>query len=365
MNNYNSMLDTYEKAKVLAKHMKDRIRNKEARTPLELCVPDKEVESLRAGVNASHAYVTSYQAEQLRNAPAGTDANSVLPARINNPDNPFMGCPASLEFSTAWTNMKFTRDMTFPTMKCVVLAQEMSAFSDIPFRECYRKVMSWYQQEYNFTHLARNFFTAKNYATQGRNRIFVDVETTGTHPSKGEIIEVGFAVTDAAGKTLDEYIGLYDTSCDIARIANRVPLNHVHNIEVSEIVGKPPVAIRDPKTHAQIVTDKKLLELICDHSAVLIAHNSNFEGQWFMNLSKDFWDLRSPFSEAFNKNPNVLGSFQDTKFISALGVPTSGNRLKDFVEYFGGVYEGAHRALQDAIMTKEAYFAYIDSTRNT
>jgi hypothetical protein len=130
-------------------------------------------------------------------------------------------------------------------------------------------------------------------------------------------------------------------------------------------VGKPPVAIRDPKTHAQIVTDKKLLELICDHSAVLIAHNSNFEGQWFMNLSKDFWDLRSPFSEAFNKNPNVLGSFQDTKFISALGVPTSGNRLKDFVEYFGGVYEGAHRALQDAIMTKEAYFAYIDSTRNT
>ena len=261
--------------------------------------------------------------------------------------------------------MKFTRDMTFPTMKCVVLAQEMSAFSDIPFRECYRKVMSWYQQEYNLTHLARNFFTAKNYATQGRNRIFVDVETTGTHPSKGEIIEVGFAVTDAAGKTLDEYIGLYDTSCDIARIANRVPLNHVHNIKVSEIVGKPPVAIRDPKTHAQIVTDKKLLELICDHSAVLIAHNSNFEGQWFMNLSKDFWDLRSPFSEAFNKNPNVLGSFQDTKFISALGVPTSGNRLKDFVEYFGGVYEGAHRALQDAIMTKEAYFAYIDSTRNT
>lgn len=358
------MFDTYDKTKALAKHMKGRIRNQDARTPMDLCVPDTEVEALRAGVNASHAYVTAYQAEQLRKAPSGTDANSVLPARINNPDKPFVGSPASLEFSTSWNNMKFTRGMTFPTMKCVVLAQEMSAFSDLPFRECYRMVMSWYQQEYDFTPFVRDFFTAKNYATQGRKRIFVDVETTGTHPSKGEIIETGFVVTDAAGNTLDEYIGLYDTSCDIARIANHVPLNHVHNIEVSEIVGKPPVAVRDPKTHAQVVTDKKLLELICDHQAVLVAHNSNFEGQWFMGLSKDFWDLRSPFSESFNKNPEVLGSFQDTKFICALGVPTSGNRLKDFVEYFGGVYEGAHRALQDAIMTKDAYFAYINSTRD-
>jgi hypothetical protein len=358
------MFDTYDKTKALAKHMKGRIRNQDARTPMDLCVPDKEVEALRAGVNASHAYVTAYQAEQLRKAPSGTDANSVLPARINNPDKPFVGSPASLEFSTSWNNMKFTRGMTFPTMKCVVWAQEMSAFSDLPFRECYRMVMSWYQQEYDFTPFVRDFFTAKNYATQGRKRIFVDVETTGTHPSKGEIIETGFVVTDAAGNTLDEYIGLYDTSCDIARIANHVPLNHVHNIKVSEIVGKPPVAVRDPKTHAQVVTDKKLLELICDHQAVLVAHNSNFEGQWFMGLSKDFWDLRSPFSESFNKNPEVLGSFQDTKFICALGVPTSGNRLKDFVEYFGGVYEGAHRALQDAIMTKDAYFAYINSTRD-
>jgi hypothetical protein len=358
------MFDTYDKTKALAKHMKGRIRNQDARTPMDLCVPDKEVEALRAGVNASHAYVTAYQAEQLRKAPSGTDANSVLPARINNPDKPFVGSPASLEFSTSWNNMKFTRGMTFPTMKCVVLAQEMSAFSDLPFRECYRMVMSWYQQEYDFTPFVRDFFTAKNYATQGRKRIFVDVETTGTHPSKGEIIETGFVVTDAAGNTLDEYIGLYDTSCDIARIANHVPLNHVHNIKVSEIVGKPPVAVRDPKTHAQVVTDKKLLELICDHQAVLVAHNSNFEGQWFMGLSKDFWDLRSPFSESFNKNPEVLGSFQDTKFICALGVPTSGNRLKDFVEYFGGVYEGAHRALQDAIMTKDAYFAYINSARD-
>ena len=364
MTHCNIMFDTYDKTKALAKHMKGRIRNQDARTPMDLCVPDKEVEALRAGVNASHAYVTAYQAEQLRKAPSGTDANSVLPARINNPDKPFVGSPASLEFSTSWNNMKFTRGMTFPTMKCVVLAQEMSAFSDLPFRECYRMVMSWYQQEYDFTPFVRDFFTAKNYATQGRKRIFVDVETTGTHPSKGEIIETGFVVTDAAGNTLDEYIGLYDTSCDIARIANHVPLNHVHNIKVSEIVGKPPVAVRDPKTHAQVVTDKKLLELICDHQAVLVAHNSNFEGQWFMGLSKDFWDLRSPFSESFNKNPEVLGSFQDTKFICALGVPTSGNRLKDFVEYFGGVYEGAHRALQDAIMTKDAYFAYINSARD-
>ena len=354
MTTYSSMRATYQDLCNVSSYMNEYQKTSVDDKYHSLIIPDELVDGWRAGTRGAHHLVTQYQAERLATTPqVGVDANTLLPKQLYDPDNPFGSNPAQLVFSQSHHgNMRLTSTMNNLTHKLAILAGEMSAFSDLEFRVCWDLVQSWVTLG-DFTGAAKSFFTAENYATRSRDRLFVDVETTATHPCKGDIIEVGVVLTSAEGKVKDELVRRYDTAAGVAQLAGMVPLQHAHNITPGEIIGEP-VLWDTP--------DTELKELLCDPVNVVVAHNTNFEGQWFSALWKEFWDTRSIFSRAFASSRRPVASFQDTKYLTALCVNTPRNRLKDMVEAHGGTYEGAHRALADTVMTKDAFFKFIDST---
>lgn len=318
-----------------------------------MVVPDMLLEAWRTGTKVSHDLVAQYQAQNLVGNTTVVDANELLPKRVHNVDNPFGSNPAMINFSASYNgNMRLTNTMPNLPYKLAILAGEMSSFSDLDFRYCWEIVQGWAMYD-DFTELAKDFFTAKNYATQNRGRTFVDVETTGTHPAKGDIVEVGVIVTEADGTVVEEFERQYDTARNVAGLARMVPLFHAHNISVPEVAGRP-VLMEDG--------DDDLLDVLCDPDQVLVAHNTNFEGQWFTALSKVFWNTRSIFSQRFASSHHRVASFQDTKYLSSLCVDSKGNRLKDFVEVHGDSYVGAHRALADTRMMMDAFYKFLATT---
>lgn len=173
-----------------------------------------------------------------------------------------------------------------------------------------------------------------------RNIVSVDIETAGPEgrdgfvPANGRIIEVGIVEYTHDGIELsrkewlirpeDEFLAKYGTGAI-----------EVHGISIEDLEGKPSWG----------VVQAEILESL--RGRKLLAQNANFERSWFHNHLDGFTALNMPtvdtleFAEKFL--PDTLNNKLET-ICNAVGVP----------------YTNGHRALHDAVVTGEAYFAILE-----
>lgn len=176
-------------------------------------------------------------------------------------------------------------------------------------------------------------------------RIHLDLETTGE-----EIIEFGAAVEDENGEIIDTYSEVFSPD---RRFLDRrgTGFENVHGITPEDVRGKR--SFRDAQRDIQ-----KFLRMDSDESVTLVAHNASFESRYLDQDLDGFHEARRGGNPKFR----VL----DTMKVSQKAVHSSpNNKLSSFVERFGGKYEDAHRALNDALMMRDALNGYTDEARRT
>lgn len=102
----------------------------------------------------------------------------------------------------------------------------------------------------------------------------IDIETTGTAPERGYILNVGFEVMDltSTAEPRDAEARFFGLPADPYEKSG-VPLEHIHHIGWADIAGKP--LFRDDRA-----LQARLLELMKRHP--VMAHNAAFEDSWFM-----------------------------------------------------------------------------------
>lgn len=161
--------------------------------------------------------------------------------------------------------------------------------------------------------------------------VFLDVETTGLHPNYGDrICEIGLLKTVNNGPC-DSYHTLINPYRPISIGAFMV--NHI----TSDMLKSAPA-------FAEVVDD--ILAFIDD--SVLVAHNAafdlNFIGAHLHGLKIDF-----------PKNIVV-----DTLMLARAYFKFPSNGLTNIASYMGINIVKAHRALEDAILTKEIFYKFLE-----
>lgn len=180
--------------------------------------------------------------------------------------------------------------------------------------------------------------------------LFIDIETTSLSPLYGEIIEYGYLLTDSSGNTIEKYEELCGT--EDSSIIDR------GTILTESITGISYEMIKDKPVFRESEGYSRLVELLMDPDVVQIAHNSAFENSW--------WSFNIPgFADKWNHNLNILLDKDvphtlDTRFMAKFCEKLSKQRLQDFAERNGIEYVNAHRALNDVILMKDAYFSSRD-----
>ena len=169
-------------------------------------------------------------------------------------------------------------------------------------------------------------------------RIHVDLETTGE-----EIIEFGAVVEDEDGRVIDTYSEVF--SPDPRFLERRgTGFQDVHGITPEEVRSKR--SFRDAQGDI-----KRFLRMDSGESITMVAHNAMFEASHLDQDLDGFHQARR------GTDPQIR--VLDTMKVSQKAVhSTPNNKLSSFVERFGGRYQDAHRALNDAIMMKDALNSY-------
>lgn len=244
---------------------------------------------------------------------------------------------------------------TTPSRSLGIVARELSSYAGIPFTVAdaeVKNIVNTYNGD--VTDKIRDLFTSysKNPQHSKDTRyVFIDIETTSLNSITGEIIEVGAVVTDAAGNFLENYSELFNT--EVPNVTNRygVPSESVHHISHDMIADK--MTFRE----AMADSDSPVMKLLNDKNNIMCAHNSNFESSWFSYNVPGFWDTHSPYTSHNVANPDSMCGVQDTLFLSKLLMDDEHNgTLENITGFFGIDYSGAHRAWQDADMTRRAFF---------
>jgi DNA polymerase III epsilon subunit-like protein len=253
-------------------------------------------------------------------------------------------------FMTSKAKPEFEKPLT-GSLKTKTVA-ELSAWGGLSMSESARLLAKYendtqIQQQFSRKEYINNLFQTHQNTTS--ERVFVDLETTGLHPSTSEIIEIGIIRTSPDGKILErinQRFGLQDES--ILEQLGTGP-EHVHRISREDIRGLKPFI--SPEVQEQMG------KIFNDRSRVVTAHNINFEDNFLNQYLEGYKDCR--FSEsAANLSADLdPAPKNDTKNLSAMFVRNKKkNQLKDFVEANGMVYSSdAHRAVVDAEMTWQAY----------
>lgn len=172
-----------------------------------------------------------------------------------------------------------------------------------------------------------------------KNIVVIDLETAGptTYIDMGptsQIIEVGYIVRKPDG-TMEQKSYLSGIS-DKQRAAYGTGAEHVHNISVDMVDGKTEF-LKDEERQQELLDDLK--------GSVMVAHNALYE------ISQLTHNLRGFHNAMRDGEIEVL----DTRNVAKYFVPDSpSNSNEDFVKTTGGVYEGAHRAYEDAVMSWNA-----------
>jgi DNA polymerase III epsilon subunit-like protein len=176
----------------------------------------------------------------------------------------------------------------------------------------------------------QKLYTEKPLSERKKKFVHIDLETSGTQPTAGHIIEVGISVRSPQGGEVDKQAKLYGLTRR-ALAAQSTGATEVHGITEGKIAKKRSFQ------HAE--EQKKLLKTL--KSGIMVAHNAPFEKRW---LSQHL----DGFAEALRK-----GQIQilDTKSLTTRMVTSTPNaKLSSFCEEFGIKYENAHRAYNDAEM---------------
>lgn len=112
----------------------------------------------------------------------------------------------------------------------------------------------------------------------------IDIETTGTAPERGYILNVGWETMELASDAVPE--GGEAVFCGLPEEPYRetgVPLERIHHITWEMVEGKTPF-------REDAALQERLLELMLKHP--IMAHNAAFEDSWFMLHLKGYAEAR-------------------------------------------------------------------------
>ena len=236
-----------------------------------------------------------------------------------------------------------------------LLIKELSSWAEISREEASSRIDDYFESENSSkdAHIVSLFQEASDWK---KDRVYVDLETTGFDPRIGEIIEIGIVRVNSNGDIVDTVNQRFDLENPEFRDKIGTGPQHVHNISPQDISGLP--------TFSNPEVQEKISRILNDENIVLVAHNANFENIWLSQHLDGFWEAHDSLSgDSLYRGrdlsvgvPSVLT--QDTRVISALLQETKSNRLQDFAPSNGVSKEeyekNSHGAFSDSEMTFKA-----------
>lgn len=164
--------------------------------------------------------------------------------------------------------------------------------------------------------------TASNPVSQGSPRYaVVDVETSGFHPPKAEVVEVAIVHVDGGGRIT----GSWDT---LIRPLGSVGATHVHGITESMARDAPSFRSIASALHGLLV------------GRVVVAHNLPFDAKF----------LIAHFAQAGIAAPEIRDGVC-TLSVAKQYIPASRHQLADCCRHAGIALTDAHKAIGDATAT--------------
>lgn len=219
-----------------------------------------------------------------------------------------------------------------------------SSISELP----YKKSIDILKTELNTDNrMVQGFIYALKNVKRKKNRIYVDIETTTTDPELGYIIEIGILIENPQGEVIKEYNQKFDISEDKNLKYNiGIGLTDIHGINPDDLDGCP--VFTDP------VVQEEISSMINMPNSILVAHNDDFEIKWLNTYLNGFRETYN------NINKEPINGRLDTRALSMAFLHSAPNsKLSTFTEWNGIPYENAHRAFDDAVMTRDALNNFI------
>lgn len=165
--------------------------------------------------------------------------------------------------------------------------------------------------------------------------VVADLETTGMKYETDEIIEIS-AVKVLGGEVVDTYSTLVNPGCHVP-----YDISSITGIMDDMIEGCPDV--------------ETALKGFIDFAGDMILTGHNIRG----------FDLRFIYRDCERFWGKTLGNdYFDTVLLSRIYLPKRSHSLVDMASYYNIPAEGAHRALNDCIMTQKVYEHLKDEMRN-
>ncbi len=158
--------------------------------------------------------------------------------------------------------------------------------------------------------------------------VVLDFETTGLR-NEDTIIEIGY-VWIKDGTVKDMRSTLVNPGCSISR-------------RITQITGITNAMVKDAPEIAEII--EKFSKFL--RGKIIVAHNAGFDMRFLNNA------LEHAGLERINEYICTMRMFRGYK--KKLGVTDSGAKLSDLTAYFGLHNDNAHRALDDAKVTADAF----------
>lgn len=246
-------------------------------------------------------------------------------------------------------------------------ARQLSAWNDKPYEECKRIIKGGYNdyakplKKSGGYVMTRDEYMVEEFKKAGpsvwtKDRVYIDIETSGMAPDSGEIIEVGIQRVAPDGKIVFEYDERFGVKDERILDILGTGMQEVHKIAPDDIRGKKRFVDSD--------VQNLMRQHLNDENAVMVAHNENFEKRWFNQSVDNFHEVHSlnttrkfkAAREGVSIPPRIT---HDTMWTSRyLAHHTTNNKLATFTTDNGVEYLDAHSALPDAIMTKDAIFKF-------
>lgn len=242
-------------------------------------------------------------------------------------------------------------------------AQQLSAWGNISEEEANKQLRGY--NAYAKKQLAQNgsVLTRDEYSValfqkysspeyRTKDRVYVDIETSGASPRMGEIIQVGILRVNPKGEVVYRHNENFDLRTPEAREIAGTGMTEVHHIFPKDIAGKR--RFTDPDVQ------KIMTEHLNDPNTVMIAHNDSFECRFFNQDIPEFWsnhenETGRTYRERKEGRSGDRFSRTDTMWLSKhLVHETKNNKLATFSEFNGVPYENAHDAYTDASMMRDA-----------
>ena len=211
----------------------------------------------------------------------------------------------------------------------------LSAFTGESVEEVNSKVKAKVDEGMSVTEAYRSVWNAAEIRSD-KPLVVIDLETAGPRHrvstgAYSSIIEVGYVVRYPDGREVRKsYLsGLSDAQ----KSSDGTGAVDVHNITTDMVEGKKRF-VDDVERQEELLNDLK--------GSVLVAHNANFEKQ---QLTHSLFGFHNAVKSG---DIEILDTMNVCKYFVP-DAPTNTN--ESFVTTSGGVYENAHRALDDAEMT--------------